>query len=454
MAKEKSKKKHLPLGVRPDFVWGASTSAYQIEGAAAEDGRGPSIWDIHSRTKGRTANGDTGDVACDHYHRYGEDVALMKQLGIDAYRFSVSWPRVLPRGRGAINDKGLDFYDRLIDTVLAAEITPWLCLYHWDLPQRLHELGGWTNRDAAGWFADYATLVVRRFGDRVKHFATFNEPNVSTLFGYAMNWCAPAAEDRAAYFPACHHVNLAHGAAVDVIRHWVPEASVGCVYNLQPIHPADESSAADRRAAAILDAHWNRVYADPHILGHYPADVAGDYEPYVQAGDMARICRRLDWVGMNHYGPIWAKDDPTSQLGFAWADVKVAEAHPEIGWEIFPEAFTDQLLETHHRYGLPIYITENGCGRDDDKELADAEGKVDDFYRVSYLKLYTAAMSSAIAQGADIRGYFIWSLLDNFEWGAGYGNRFGIIRVDFPTGARILKKSFAWYAKTIAENRG
>ncbi|CAA7614227.1 GH1 family beta-glucosidase [Magnetospirillum sp. UT-4] len=450
MAKDKGRNgKAHPLGVRPDFVWGASTSAYQIEGAAFEDGRGPSIWDVHCRTQGRTANGDTGDVACDHYHRYKEDVALMKTLGVGAYRFSVSWPRVLPRGRGAVNAKGLDFYDRLIDEVLAAGITPWLCLYHWDLPQRLHELGGWTNRDVAGWFADYTTLVARRFGDRVKHFATFNEPNVCTLFGYAMTWCAPAAEDRAAYLRACHHVNLAHGAGVDVVRDLVPGASIGCVYNLQPIHPADESSEADRQAADQLDAHWNRVYADPHILGHYPANVVNDYEPHVQAGDMARICRPMDWVGINHYGPIWAKADADAQMGFGWADVKVAEAHPEIGWEIFPEAFTDQLMETHARYGMPIYITENGCGRDDDKEFADDKGYVDDFYRVSYLKLYTAAMAEAIRKGADVRGYFIWSLLDNFEWGSGYGNRFGIIRVDFPTGRRFPKKSFKWYADTI-----
>jgi beta-glucosidase len=445
---KKTAKVH-PLGVPPDFVWGASTSAYQIEGAAFEDGRGPSIWDVHSRTKGRTANGDTGDVACDHYHRYGEDIALMKKLGVGAYRFSVSWPRVLPRGRGAVNEKGLDFYERVIDAALDAGIQPWLCLYHWDLPQRLHELGGWTNRDVAGWFADYATLIVRRFGDRVKHFATFNEPNVCTLFGYGMTWCAPAAEDRAAYLRACHHVNLAHGAAVDVVRDWVKHASIGCVYNLQPVHPADETSEADRAACSQLDAHWNRVYADPHILGHYPALVAADYEPYVQAGDMARICRPLDWVGMNHYGPIWCKGDPTAPMGFGWADVKVAEAHPEIGWEIFPEAFTEQLLETSARYRLPVYITENGCGRDDDKEFADADGFVDDFYRVTYLKLYTQAMKKAIDQGADVRGYFIWSLLDNFEWGSGYGNRFGIIRVDFPTGKRTPKTSFQWYADLI-----
>ncbi|MGE5547052.1 MAG: GH1 family beta-glucosidase [Solirubrobacterales bacterium] len=437
-----------PLGLGPDFLWGASTSAYQIEGAAAEDGRGPSIWDIHSRTQGRTANGDTGDVACDHYHRWPEDVALLKDLGVGAYRFSVSWPRVLPRGRGAVNEKGLDFYDRLIDAVLAAGIEPWLCLYHWDLPQRLHELGGWTSRDVAGWFADYATLIARRFGDRVQNFATFNEPNVCTLFGYAMTWCAPAAEDRAAYLRAAHHLNLAHGAAVDVLRDWVSGVRIGSIYNRQAVHPEADTDA-DRAAAAQLDAHWNLVYADPQILGHYPALVAADFEPYMQAGDLARICRPMDWFGVNHYGPIWAKADPAMQMGFAWGEDKKAVPNPDIGWPIYPDAFTEELLLCHRRYKLPVYVTENGCGREAEREVPNAAGQVADPHRLAYLKLYARAMSAAVKRGADVRGYFIWSLLDNFEWGSGYGNRFGIVHVDFPTGTRRKKDSFHWYRDLI-----
>lgn len=439
------------LKVPPGFVWGASTSAYQIEGAAAEDGRGPSIWDIHSRIPGRTNNDDTGDVACDHYHRWPEDLALLKRLGVDAYRFSVAWPRVLPRGRGAVNDKGLDFYDRVIDAVLDAGIQPWLCLYHWDLPQRLHELGGWTNRDVAGWFADYATLVARRFGDRVRHFATFNEPNVATLFGYAMTWCAPAMADRDAYFRAAHHLNLAHGAAVDVLRDHVTGARIGAIYNMQPVHP-ESDTAENRHAAKVLDAHWNLVYADPQILGTYPAVVAGDLEPYVQAGDMARICRPVDWFGMNHYGPIWTRADADSQLGFAWGDNPNPVPHPDIGWPIYPDAFTAELKRCAARYRLPVYVTENGMGRGADEEKV-VGGRVDDPYRIAYLKLYTAAMEQAIADGVDVRGYFIWSLLDNYEWGSGYGNRFGIVHVDFASQTRTPKDSFSWYADLIQRMR-
>ncbi|HSV29199.1 MAG TPA: family 1 glycosylhydrolase, partial [Candidatus Omnitrophota bacterium] len=367
-----------------------------------------------------------------------------------AYRFSVAWPRVLPRGRGAVNQAGLDFYDRLIDGVLAAGIEPWLCLYHWDLPQALHEQGGWTNRDIAGWFADYALLIARRFGDRVKHFATFNEPNVSTLFGYGhMGWCAPGIQDRPAYLRAAHHLNLSHGAAVDVLRDLVPGCSIGIVHNRQAVHPEAEK---DADAAALLDAHWNLVYADPQILGHYPAIVAADFEPYVRPGDLARICRPLDWFGINHYGPIWAKDDPTTPMGFGWGGDPEAKPHPDIGWAIYPEAFTEELLLVHRRYGLPIYVTENGCGSD--KEQADANGFVHDRHRLTYLDLYTQRMREAMDKGADVRGYFVWSLLDNFEWGSGYGNRFGIVRVDFETLKRTPKASFQWYADLVKAQRG
>lgn len=449
MGETMSKRKVHPLGVPKDFVWGASTSAYQIEGAAAEDGRGPSIWDIHCRLPGRTSNGDNGDVACDHYHRWPEDVALLKKLGVGAYRFSVSWPRVLPRGRGAVNAKGLDFYDRLLDAVLEAGMDPWLCLYHWDLPHKLSELGGWTNRDAAGWFADYTTVIARRLGDRVRHFATFNEPNVATLFGYAMTWCAPAMQDRDAYFRAAHHLNLAHGAAVDVLRGHVPDARIGAIYNMQPVHP-ESDTPENRKAAVLLDAHWNLVYADPQILGHYPEVVAGDFEPYVKAGDMARICRKADWFGMNHYGPIWTRADETAQLGFAWGDNPNPVPHPEIGWPIYPDAFTAELKRCAARYRLPITVTENGMGRGAAEEAPDAQGRVRDPYRIAYLKLYTQAMAQAMRDGVDVRGYFIWSLLDNFEWGSGYGNRFGIVHVDFATQKRTPKDSFEWYRDLVA----
>lgn len=432
------------------FTWGVSTSSYQIEGAVNEDGRGPSIWDRHCRERGRIANGDTGDVACDHYHRYPEDVALMRTLGLDAYRFSIAWPRVLPRGRGAVNQAGLDFYDRLIDALLGAGIEPWACLYHWDLPSGLEELGGWTNRDIAGWFADYAMLVGRRYGDRVKHFATFNEPSVFTLFGYGFGWNAPAAADRAALMRAIHHVNLAHGAAVDVLRAVVPGASLGAIHNRQPCAPAGPTPA-DRAAADLLDAIWNNAFPDPQVLGHYPAPLALGIEPYMAAGDIARICRPVDWFGVNHYSPIYARGAADAPLGFAWADPPQDLPRSDIGWPIHPEAFRDELILAARRYRLPVYVTENGCGAN---EAPDADGKVVDSERVAYLDAYCAAMADAIADGADVRGYFVWSLLDNFEWGAGYANRFGLVYVDYPTQRRIPKASADWYARLIATHRG
>ncbi len=441
----------MPEFPKTNFIWGASSAAYQIEGAAAEDGRGPSIWDIHSRIPGRTARGETGDVAADHYHRWAEDIGLMTQIGIGAYRFSTSWSRVLPRGRGQVNQKGIDFYDRLIDGLLDAKIEPWLCLYHWDLPQGLAELGGWTNRDVAGWFADYATLIAAKFGDRVKHFSTFNEPNVATLFGYAMAWNAPAAQDRAAYFRAAHHVNLAHGAAVDVLRDHVTGASLGCIHNRQ-ITFAEKDTPEDRHAAALLDAHWNGIFPDPQYLGTYPSILIDDLEPYLQAGDMARIHRPLDWFGINHYGPIYARADATKQLGVAWGDSPPEPAHPLIGWAIHPEMFRDELLLVSQRYKRPIYVTENGCGRDGEKIGAD--GALHDDYRIAYLTDYLTALSQALEAGADVRGYFIWSLLDSYEWGSGYGNPFGIIHVDVEGDKkRTIKESGHWYANVIKTGR-
>lgn len=432
-------------GLRRDFVWGVSTSAYQIEGAAAVDGRGPSIWDSYCRIPGRIANGDTGDMACDHYHRYAEDIALMRGIGVKAYRFSVAWPRVMPAGRGAVNEAGLAFYDRLIDGLLAAGIEPWICLYHWDLPQALQDRGGWLNRDIAAWFADYATLVADRYGDRVRRFATFNEPSVFTLFGFGFAWQPPGLADRVALCRATHHVNLAHGAAVDALRAHAPGASIGAVHNRQPARPIG-ATAEDAAAATLLDAHWNLAFPDPQILGHYPTVLARLIEPHQLPGDMERIRRPLDWFGVNHYSPIYARADATAPSGFAWADAPPTVARSPMGWQVDPAAFRDTLLEVHRRYALPIYVTENGAGT---VEQPDASGQVIDKERVAYLAAYTDAMRDAVVAGADIRGYFVWSLLDNFEWGAGYASRFGIIYVDYPTQRRIPKESSRWYARLI-----
>ncbi len=432
-----------------DFVWGASTSAYQIEGAVAEDGRGPSIWDTRCRMKGGVGDGTTGDVACDHYHRYPEDIALMKEMGVSAYRFSVAWPRLLPRGRGAINQAGLDFYDRLIDRLLEAGIEPWLTLYHWDLPQALDDLGGWTSRDAAGWFADYACLAARRYGDRVKRWITFNEFSVFTLFGYAINWAAPGVTDRVSHLRAIHHVNLAHGAGVDVLRGLVPGASIGAIHNRQIVLP--EGGKPENQAAAdLLNEHWNLAFPDPQLLGHYPPQIARAIEPYVQAGDMARICRPIDWFGLNHYGPIFARADADTTWGFTWGETPEDAPTYGVGWPVFPDMFRDELLAISRRYRMPIYVTENGCGGDDQP---DAAGQVNDEHRINFFKVYTDAMGEAMRAGADVRGYFVWCLLDNFEWGSGLSQRFGLVHVDYQTQKRTPKASARWYAELIRSVR-
>jgi beta-glucosidase len=431
------------------FLWGASTSAYQIEGAVAADGRKPSIWDIRCRRPGKVANGDTGDVACDHYHRSAADIGLMRDLGLGAYRFSVAWPRVLPEGRGAVNGVGLDFYDRLVDGVLAAGIEPWLCLYHWDLPQALEEEGGWTSRKTVDAFAEFTAAVARRLGDRVRHYATINEPSVFSIFGYAMDWAAPGSVDKVAHLQATHHVNLAHGAAVDVLRALVPGAKIGCVHNCQQVFP-ESDTPENRDAAALLDAFWNHAFPDPQNLGAYPPLLAPLIEPYMQAGDLARIRRPCDWIGLNHYGPIFCKADPTNVWGFGWGEAPKDAPRDVMGWPIFPECFTAQLLELDRLYRLPIYVTENGCGNPD---APDASGQVADPKRIAFLERYIAAMAAAIDQGADVRGYMVWTLLDCFEWGAGLGNRFGLVHVDFESLKRTPKSSFAWYRDLIAAGR-
>jgi beta-glucosidase len=432
---------HVPHG----FFWGVSTSSYQIEGAAREDGRGPSIWDTYGAQPGRIANGDTGDVACDHYHRYREDVALMRELGVTAYRFSVAWPRIMPQGRGAVNEAGLAFYDRLIDVLLDAGIAPWLCLYHWDLPQALDDLGGWSNRDNAGWFADYAAVIARRFGDRVKHFATFNESSVFSLFGYCLGGQAPGIVSHAMLLRTIHHVNLAHGAAIDVLRAHVRDASLGIVHNVQPCLPST-ATAENVAAAEKFGAYWNGAYPDPQLLGYYPPLLADAMAPYQQPGDLARICRPIDWFGLNHYSPLYVQATDSNPLGVGFGPTPPEIPRTATDWPIQPAAFRDTLLDVHRRYRLPIYVTENGTANHD---AIDRNDKVVDEPRIDFLKAYTAAMFAAIKAGADVRGYFVWSLLDNFEWGSGYSQRFGITYVDYPTQRRIPKASFHWYAGLI-----
>ena len=437
----------FPIGrLRRDLIWGVSTSSFQIEGATREGGRGPSVWDTYAQT-GAVANHDTGDVACDHYHRYPEDIALMRRLGVQAYRFSVAWPRVLPKGRGMPNEAGLAFYDRVIDALLAAGIEPWLCLYHWDLPQALDDLGGWTTRNSVGWFADYAALVADRYGDRVKRFATFNEPSIFTLFGLGFGTGKRATTSVDALHRSIHHVNLAHGAAIDAIRARVPDSLLGAIHNYQPCLA---SRPSDKNAAERCDAYWNNAFPDPQYLGTYPHLMRSAIEPHMQAGDLARIRRPVDWFGLNHYSPVFVKTDTNSVTGFGFGD-----RPPEIpvtpnGWPIMPDSFRDTLLSVSQRYALPVYVLENGFGSFD---KPDATGAVIDTNRIEFLRAYIGALNAAVVGGADVRGYFIWSLLDNFEWDAGYGVRFGLFYIDYPTQRRIPKASFEWYRDLIKTAR-
>jgi beta-glucosidase len=429
-----------------DFVWGASTASYQIEGAVREDGRGASIWDTFSHTPGKVASGHTGDVACAHYHRYREDVALMAELGLDAYRFSVAWPRLFPEGRGRPNPRGRDFYDRLIDALLDAGITPWLCLYHWDLPQALQDKGGWRRRDIVDYFADYAVYVAESYGDRVEHFLMLNEPNVVALFGHLFGIHAPGEQDITAFAAATHHQNLAQGEALVRLRE-LGAWQLGTVLNLQPVHP-ETKREEDVHAAQLFDAVWNRNFTEPLFYGCYPEPTQAMLAPYLKDGDLERIRQPIDMLGLNLYTRHLIRADPHSLIGIAQADPPDEARLTAMGWEVYPDALFEQLMELKERYGNPVvYITENGAAFDDRLE----GDQVDDRPRIRYFQRYLHAVHRALQQGANVKGYFVWSLLDNFEWAEGYHKRFGIVYVDYATQKRIPKASFGWWQETIRE---
>ncbi|ONI66847.1 beta-glucosidase [Kribbella sp. ALI-6-A] len=440
----------------PDFRWGVSTSAYQIEGAATEDGRGPSVWDTFCAEPGRVLGGDTGAVACDHYHRYAEDVALLRGLGVDTYRFSFSWPRIQPSGRGAVNAEGIGFYDRLVDELLAAGIQPAPTLFHWDTPQPLEDAGGWLQRDIADRFADYAAVLAERFADRVPLWMTINEPVVLTMMGYAVGAHAPGRQLGFEALPVAHHQLLAHGRAVQALRAGGAR-SIGLASNHGPVWPASDS-VDDQEAAALYDTLVNWLFADPVLLGSYPAGFA-ETMPGPVAEDLAIISAPLDFFGINHYAPtlvgapsgnadVTATDGIPLPPGLPFEPRKLT-GYPEtdFGWPVVPEAFTEILQTFRTRYSdrlPPLYITENGC----------SVAGVDDQRRIDYLDGYLRALKAAIDDGIDVRGYFQWTLLDNFEWAAGYSQRFGLVDVDFETQRRTPKASFAWYRDVIAQSRG
>lgn len=431
----------LPLSIETanalgaNFKWGAATAAYQIEGAATEDGRGPSIWDTFSHTPGKTVNGETGDVACDHYHRWESDVELMSGLGLDAYRFSIAWSRVQPNGDGAWNAKGLDFYDRLVDRLLSKGIEPHATLYHWDLPQALQDLGGWANRDTAFKFANYADEMSRRLGDRLSALATHNEPWCTSILGHAVGKFAPGFRDPAMAAQVSHHLLLSHGLAMGAMRANNPRCKLGIVLNQSSVSMATDS-AADAAKARTEYASFVRWYMDPIFRGEYPADPGIAHYPTVAPGDMEIIKAPIDFLGINYYTRIW--------ISTANPPVPAPKlmGETDMGWEIHPDGLRQLLCSIHRDYKLPpIYITENGMASADTL----VEGRVNDINRIGYVKRHIEAVAQAKADGVDVRGYFYWSLMDNYEWDSGYSKRFGMVHVDYDTQARTLKDSALWY---------
>ncbi|HEY0178152.1 MAG TPA: GH1 family beta-glucosidase [Dokdonella sp.] len=434
-----------------EFLWGSATSAYQIEGSPLADGAGPSIWHRFVRTPGMVKGGDTGDVACDHYRRYRDDVALMRALGLKAYRFSVAWARVLPEGRGRVNAAGLDFYERLVDALLENGIEPLLTLYHWDLPAALDDRGGWLNRDVADWFAEYASVVYRRLDGRVKKWATLNEPWVVTDGGYLHGALAPGHRNRFEAPIASHHLLRAHGAAVQAYRA-EGRHEIGLVVNLEPKYAASDSPE-DRAAVRRADAYMNRQYLDPVFLGRYPdemREIFGEAWPEWPDADYALIRQPIDFLGFNYYTRSVTKHDAQSWPLQASA-VRQHATYTETGWEVFPQGLVDTLVWLRDRYGNPpVYITENGSAFYD-PPVAERD-VVDDPLRVDYLRKHLRALHAAIAQGCDVRGYMAWSLLDNLEWSLGFSKRFGIVHVDFQTQKRTPKASAREYARIVATN--
>jgi beta-glucosidase len=418
------------------FTWGVATAAYQIEGAVSEDGRGPSIWDTFSHTLGKTLRGETGDIACDHYHRWQDDLALLESLGVDAYRFSIAWPRIQALGYGAWNPKGLDFYERVVDGLLAKGIKPYATLYHWDLPQALQDRGGWASRDTAHRFADYAAHVGRRLGDRLAALATHNEPWCTAVLGHEVGKFAPGLRDAALAAQVSHHLLLSHGLALQALRAERLVCPLGIVLNQSSVTAAT-AGGADLACARTQYASFVRWYMDPLFRGAYPQDPGIVHLPRIEAGDMATIAQPLDFLGINYYTRIWAS---TSGV-----PAPMALGQSDMGWEVYPQGLLELLVGLQREYVLPpIYITENGIA------CADAlqDGQVDDRGRIDYVRRHLEALAQACEEGVDVRGYFYWSLLDNFEWDSGYAKRFGLVHVDYATQRRTPKASAHWYRET------
>lgn len=438
----------------PDnFLWGTATASYQIEGAWDEDGKGESIWDYFSHIPRKIYGEDTGDVACDHYHRYKEDVENMKKIGLKAYRFSISWPRIIPEGKGKVNKTGLDFYDRLVDALLKADIEPFITLYHWDLPQALQEEGGWQNRDIVGYFADYAALIAHCLGDRVHHWITHNEPWVVSFLGQAYGVHAPGIMDFSGALQVSHHLLLSHGRVVELLKNLGDEKTkVGITLNLHPVYPVSKKEE-DIEAAKRCDGYLNRWFLDPVFKGAYPPDMLEYYQdkaPQILPGDMSTISRKVDFVGVNYYSRWIVKDNPRGKiLKLSFSKPEEAQ-YTDMEWEIYPRGIYEILRRVQEDYSpRAIYITENGAAFPD---RLDKEGKLKDEKRIDYLREHILFAHKAIEDGVRLKGYFVWSLMDNFEWAYGYSKRFGLIYTDYPTQRRIFKESASWYKRVIKNN--
>lgn len=444
---------HFPKG----FMWGVATSAYQIEGAVNEDGRGESTWDRFAHTPGKIKDGSTGDVACDHYHRWADDIASMQALGIQAYRFSIAWPRILPAGRGAVNQPGIDFYSRLVDGLLAAGIRPIPTLFHWDLPQALQDAGGWPNRDSVAAFTDYADVISRALGDRVKDWITHNEPWCTTMLGHVLGVHAPGLRDWYAGLRTAHHVLLSHGEAAARLRANTPGGRVGIALNFEPAVAASPSSA-DFHAARWWDGYFHRWFLDPIFGRNYPADMVDYYTratflphglDFVQPGDLDIIATPLDFFGVNYYTRHVARGSSPDNLPQTIFPAPEAE-RTQMGWEVVPDTFYDLINRLHFEYRIPqILITENGCSYIDHP---DAAGRVADPRRIAFLDGHLRALHRAMQNGAPVMGYLQWSLLDNYEWAEGYTQRFGLVYVDYATQQRVIKDSGYWYRQVIQAN--
>ena len=435
---------HFP----PGFIWGTATSSCQIEGRG--DRAADSIWDVFARKSGAIGDGSTPEIACDSYHRYAEDIALIARAGLRAYRFSISWPRVLPDGTGQVDQRGIDYYSRLVDAALKAGIEPWVCLYHWDLPQALQDRGGWANRDIVNWFADYLVVMMQQLRGRVRYWTLFNEPQVHAVMGHGLGEHAPGFRDRDKMFAAIHHLNLAQarGMVGLEVQSWGPP-QIGTVFSLQPVRPASDTPA-DRNAATMWDALWNRAFLDPLFHGRYPKLLEPFLDKVVQKDDLLEIKGKVDFLGVNYYAPMYQRSDPTGIVGTNWGTNPPNMPVTGMGWPVDPGGLVEVLADLRDHYGNPrVYITENGAYF---PETPDAAGHIDDAERIGYLRAHIAAAHHAIAQGANLGGYFVWTIMDNFEWAHGYAAKFGLAAVDRATLTRLPKASYDWFARIAQTN--